>query len=165
MARFWRSERSQNSGRIRPSPVPQPAIGVVILEPCQGASGGTENHPAPNDPKLGQLPRARQGLVRVPESNTKYGGKSGKTGGLGRSLLVQVSVSPQGFPREKNVPSWRFSGFRPLFTGQVFIAPEGLPWGDSRGDTEGPGRHARRPMARCPDKRHGGGDSHRLILP
>src|SRR6202047_2155471 len=31
--------------------------------------------------KLGRLHRARQGLVRVPESNTKYGGKRGKTGG------------------------------------------------------------------------------------
>jgi len=51
-------------------------------EPCQGASSGTKNHPAPNDPKLGRLHRARQGLVRVPESNTKYGGKLGKIGVL-----------------------------------------------------------------------------------
>ena len=92
-----------------------------------GATGGTQIHSRRTRPKLGRLHRARQGLVRVPESNTKYGGKSGKTGASGASCRAQVSVSPQGFPREKIVGSRRDSTFRPLFTGQVFIAPEGLP--------------------------------------
>ncbi|HYV31104.1 MAG TPA: hypothetical protein VEO53_08390 [Candidatus Binatia bacterium] len=59
-----------------------PAIGVVILNPVRERPAGPKNNPAPNDPKLGRLHRARQGLVRVPESNTKYGGKLGKTGVL-----------------------------------------------------------------------------------
>ena len=49
-----------------------------------GAFGGTKNQPAPNDPKLEQLRSTRQALVRVPESNTKYGGKSGITGAMPR---------------------------------------------------------------------------------
>ena len=57
--------------------IPTTASGTPLF---QGTSGGTENYPAPNDPKLGRLQRARQGLVRVPESNTKYGGKLEKQG-------------------------------------------------------------------------------------
>jgi hypothetical protein len=89
--------------------------------------GGTENHPAPNDPKLGRLRCARQGLVRVPESNTKYGGKQGNQGGRARLDWGQVSVSPQGFPREKICLGAVNSSFRPLFTGQLFIAAYGRP--------------------------------------
>src|SRR6266851_5064383 len=44
------------------------------------ATGGTQTHSRRTGSKLGRLHRARQGLVRVPESNTKYGGKRGKTG-------------------------------------------------------------------------------------
>src|ERR1700730_10626411 len=46
-----------------------------------GVTGGTQTHSRRTGRKLGQLPCARQGLVRVPESNTKYGGKRRKTGG------------------------------------------------------------------------------------
>ena len=45
-----------------------------------GATGGTQTHSRRTGSKLRQLRYARQGLVRVPESNTKYGGKRGKTG-------------------------------------------------------------------------------------
>ena len=44
----------------------------------------------------------------------------------------QVSVSPQGFPREKNVLGGAGLSFLPLFTGQLFIVAEGLRGGDSR---------------------------------
>ena len=47
----------------------------------QGATGATQTHPRRTGSKLGRLPRARQGLVPVPESNTKYGGQRGKTRG------------------------------------------------------------------------------------
>lgn len=67
----------------------------------QGAISGTRTHSRRTGSKLGRLHCARQGLVRVSESNTKYGGKSGKTGGLPRRCCWQVSVSPQGFPRKK----------------------------------------------------------------
>ncbi len=116
-----------------------------------GATGGTQTHSRRTRPKLGRLHRARQGLVRVPESNTKYGGKSGKTGGPCRFLLAQVSVSPQGFPREKIVLTRPVPSFRPLFTGQVFIAGQGLPWGDSRGVTGRAGQACRLPDGSMPE--------------
>src|SRR5579859_4733883 len=99
----------------------------------QGATGGTQTHSRRTGGKLGRLQRARQGLVRVPESNTKYGGKAGKTGGHGRRCCRQVSVSPHGFPSEKNRLGDAPFGFVPLFTGKLFIVAEGLPRQDSRG--------------------------------
>ena len=49
-----------------------------------GATGGTQTHSRRTGRKLGQVRCARQGLVRVPESNTKYGGKAGITGAVPR---------------------------------------------------------------------------------
>ena len=66
-------------GKTRPSPAPQPATGVVILNPVRSVQRD-QKPPGTELPKLGRLHRARQGLVRVPESNTKYGGKGEKTG-------------------------------------------------------------------------------------
>src|SRR6202022_394001 len=109
--------------------------------------------------KLGQLPCARQGLVRVPESNTKYGGKGRKTGVSPRPVCCQVSVSPQGFPSEKNCLERANSGFAPAVHRQLFIAWEGLLRGDSREATGSPGWHARLPMAWGRDNRHGAPDS------
>ena len=56
----------------------------------------------------------------------------GSTGVVGAGLLCrQVSVSPQGFPSEKNCFARANFSFVPLFTGQLFILPEGLLWRDS----------------------------------
>jgi hypothetical protein len=96
-----------------------------------GATGGTQTHSRRTRSKLRQLRYARQGLVRVPESNTKYGGKRRKTGVASCPLCRQVSVSPQGFPSEKNCFHRANFGFVPLFTGQLFILPEGLLLRDS----------------------------------
>jgi hypothetical protein len=109
-----------------------------------GATGGTQTHSRRTGSKLRQLHCTRQGLVRVPESNTKYGGKDGKTGVASRLLCRQVSVSPQGFPSEKNCFKRANSGFIPLFTGQLFIALKGLPREDSREATETSGQACRR---------------------
>jgi hypothetical protein len=57
-----------------------------------GVTGGTQTHSRRTDRKLGQLRRARQELVRVPESNTKYGGNSGITG-IGAAPVVGASIS------------------------------------------------------------------------
>jgi len=75
-----------------------------------GANGGTQTHSRRTGWKLGRLSRARQGLVRVPESNTKYGGKPGKTGGEQRPLSVQLSVSPELFPSRKSLTQATLSG-------------------------------------------------------
>src|ERR1700722_9566296 len=50
-----------------------------------GSDRRDPNTLAPNRRKLGRLQRARQELVRVPESNTKYGGNGGKPGGIARA--------------------------------------------------------------------------------
>jgi hypothetical protein len=72
--------------------------------------GGTENHPAPNHPKLGQLRYARQGLVCVSESNTKYGGKGRKPRGEAAPRSIASISESSGIPkRKKFVPGcgWR----------------------------------------------------------
>ena len=79
---FYRPIPLRNSGRnsrfrrrTRPPPVPQPAGGVLVSEPIWERPAGPKTHSRRTGRKLGQTRRARQGLVRVPESNTKYGGK------------------------------------------------------------------------------------------
>src|SRR6266403_1463987 len=149
------SEVAPNSGQTNPSPVASTGGRSGQSGTLLGATGGTQTHSRRTGSKLGQLPCARQGLVRVPESNTKYGGKAGKEGVALRRLCRQVSVSPQGFPSEKNCLHRAGFGFVPLFTGQLFIVPEGLLWRDSGRGYEGPGCHARRAMASGPKNRQG----------
>ena len=73
-----------SSGSTEPIPDPPPVAmrgkQTVILNPGRKRPAGPKNHPAPNNPKLGRLHRARQGLVRVTESNTKYGASREKHG-------------------------------------------------------------------------------------
>ena len=131
LARFWRF-RSRPEFRAN-----EPVTRCLDRRAkCQsgtlmGATGGTQTHSRRTRSKLRQLRYARQGLVRVPESNTKYGGKRRKTGVASGALCRQVSVSPQGFPSEKNCFARASFRFVPLFTGQLFILPEGLLWRDS----------------------------------
>jgi hypothetical protein len=133
-------------GRRALHPLPQPADGVVILEPFWERPAGTQTHSRRTVLKLGQLRDARQGLVRVPESNTKYGGKRRKTGVSPRLLLGQVSVSPQGFPSEKNCFGRAVSGCARCSQDRYFLRP----W-DCALETHvrlriKPGRYPRRPV-------------------
>src|ERR1022692_1357624 len=66
-----------------------------------GATGGTQTHARRTGRKLRQVHRARQGLVRVPESNTKYGGKRGKTGGWPTLLMVPSISESSEIPKQK----------------------------------------------------------------
>ena len=147
-----------NLGQESPAPQPRPAGGVVIPGTHLGATGGTQTHARRTGRKLRQLCCARQALVRVPESNTKYGGIRGKTGGrLAPSVKPSISES-SGNPKRKKL--FRRPGFRlrPLFTGQLFIVPTGLPSRDSREATGGwPGWHARSSMASGRDNPQGAG--------
>jgi len=135
LARFLAPRTSPNSGQKSPSPVApiggRSGQSGTLLE----ATGGTQTHSRRTRSKLGQLRCARQALVRVPESNTKYGGNLGKTGGAPHPQCRQVSVSPQGFPSEKNCLQRADLSFAPLFTGQLFIPLQGLPRRDSRDAT------------------------------
>jgi hypothetical protein len=79
-----RPETLLNSGRKNPAPVASTGgrsghFGTLWERPA-----GTQTHSRRTGRKLGQLRYARQGLVRVSESNTKYGGKGGKTGAMPR---------------------------------------------------------------------------------
>ena len=56
------------------------------------ATGGTRIHSRRTGRRLGQTHCARQELVRVPESNTKYGGKRGKTG-VDAAPVIGPSIS------------------------------------------------------------------------
>ena len=66
----------------KPSPAAASADGMVILEPFWERPAGTQTHSRRTEAKLGHLRCVRQGLVRVSESNTKYGGKGRKTGAV-----------------------------------------------------------------------------------
>ncbi len=103
LARFWRPESPRNSGQTSPLPLPRPAGGVVVFGTHLGATGGTQTHSRRTGGKLGQLHCARQGLVRVPESNTKYGGKAGKTGAAWRPLLPASISESSGIPKRKKL--------------------------------------------------------------
>src|SRR3981189_2565623 len=92
---------SQNSGQKSPSPAASTGGRSGQSGTLQETTGGTQTHSRRTGSKLRQLPCARQGLVSAPESNGKYGGKEAKTGDALRPLRCQVSVSPQGFRREK----------------------------------------------------------------
>jgi hypothetical protein len=114
----------------------------------QGATGGTQTHSRRTGSKLGRLPRARQGLVRVPESNTKYGGKRGKPGVSRPLRSSQVSVSPQGFPREKIHVRGPRTGCARCSQGNYLLPPRGcsgethVKLRESSGQAC-PGRHGR----------------------
>jgi len=119
-----------------------------------GSDRRDPNTLAPNGIKLGRLRYARQGLVRVPESNTKYGGKPGKTGAPpSRCWGASISES-SGIPKRKNSA---FPGhFRPcpaVHRADIYygLCPCFRP-------TQRPAavRHAVLSMVWCREKRQGG---------
>ena len=86
------------------------------------APGELQNHSRRTGRTLRLSVCARQAVVRVPKSNTKYGGKWGKPRGSSRALDgCQVSVSPQGFGSGKSFARPSIFQLHPLFTGEVFI--------------------------------------------
>jgi hypothetical protein len=86
-----------------PHPRPQPADGVVISEPFWDDRRGPKTHSRRTGIKLGQVRYARQGLVRVPLSNTKYGGKRGITG-VGAAPVMGTSISESSeIPKPKKL--------------------------------------------------------------
>ena len=98
--RFWRSRALQIWAK---KPVPAASTGRRSGHSgtLQETTGGTQTHSRRTVLKLGRLHRARQAIVRVPESNTKYGAKYRKPEAPSPLESGQLSVSPQGFPRKK----------------------------------------------------------------
>ena len=98
------TRRPLNSGQTSPSSAASTGWRSGCSGTHLGATGGTQNTLAPNRNKARQLRCTRQGLVRVPLSNTKYGGNDGKTGG-DRTPVMEASISESsGIPKRKNLP-------------------------------------------------------------
>jgi len=64
---------------------------------------------------------ARQGLVRVSESNTKYGGKRGITGVRAAPVIEPTIGESSGIPKPKFRPDCGSRVCAPLFTGELSI--------------------------------------------
>jgi len=91
-------------GRHALPPLPQPGGGVISSGALLGATGGTQTHSRRTGSKLGRLRYARQGLVRVPESNTKYGGLGGITGVCAAPVMAPSISESTRIPKRKNYP-------------------------------------------------------------
>lgn len=122
-----------------------------------GATGGTQTHSRRTGWKLGHVRYARQGLVRVPESNTKYGGWWGITGGGAAPVIEPTIGESSGIPKPKKFVRPVDRRFAPLFTGQLFIGGGGLNFRDSRKATgKLRSRHVRAVMAGRQNRGQGG---------
>ena len=113
----------------------------------QGATGGTQTHSRRTGVRLGRLQRARQGLVRVPESNTKYGGKVGRTGGPWAPLLGPSISESSEIPKRKKSGKADRSQLHPLFTGGCWLRPDACLNTTQRRAALSPVSHALPPMA------------------
>ena len=140
------SVKSANRACCRPVRRPKslPFAGRQALIRCLWLAGGVEdlrdplgecrrdaNSLAPNGPKARTLRCARQELVRVPESNTKYGGLRGITG-VCAAPVVEASISESSeIPNRKNLHPVVMRDLHPavhragIFLGKG-IASEGL---------------------------------------
>lgn len=96
-------ESPSKSGQKSPVPAASTGRRSGHSGTLQETTGGTQTHSRRTLSKLGRLHRARQAIVRVPESNTKYGAKYGKPEAPSPLQCRQLSVSPEGFPRKKVV--------------------------------------------------------------
>lgn len=104
----------------KPSPATDPAGGVVILEPFWERPAGTQTHSRRTEERLGRLRYARQGLVRVSESNTKYGGKRRKTG-VSAAPVIDPSISEsKRIPKQKKCSGRVDFRFAPCSQGNFF---------------------------------------------
>lgn len=100
---FWRPKNPLSEGRQALIPLPSSGLAECSCADPLGECRRDANTLAPNGPKARTLRCARQELVRVPESNTKYGGLRGITGAK-PSPVVEPSISESsGIPNRKNL--------------------------------------------------------------
>jgi hypothetical protein len=112
-ARFWCPGGPRIQGRQALHPRPRPASGVVNSEPFWERPAGTQTHSRRTGGKLGQVRDARQALVRVPESNTKYGGHGGKPRGLATPWMGASISESSGIPKRKKIEREPSTGVTP----------------------------------------------------
>jgi hypothetical protein len=99
---FLTPRKSPNSGQESPAPVASTGGRSGHFRNPLEATGGTQTHSRRTGSKLGRLHRARQGLVRVPESSTKYGGKRGKPRGQASPWMLPSISESSEIPKRKN---------------------------------------------------------------
>jgi hypothetical protein len=121
---FERPGSRQIKGRQALLPLPWPAGRSGHLRDPLGSDRRDANTLAPNGPKARTLRCARQELVRVPESNTKYGGKTGITG-VGTAPVVEASISESSeIPNRKNLCLVMPGRLRPaVHRAGIFLVP------------------------------------------
>jgi len=88
-------------GQTIPRPLPLQADGLAVLKPFWELPAGKRNTSAPNSERLGHLRCARQELVRLSESNTKYGGKLGTTGAYAAPVMGPSIGESKRIPKLK----------------------------------------------------------------
>jgi hypothetical protein len=123
---FWRPEIRFEKGRQALPPLPLSGVAECRLADPLGECRRDANTLAPNGPKARTLRCARQELVRVPESNTKYGGLRGITGGK-PVPVVEASISESsGIPNQKNFhPVWMPALHPAVHRAGIFL-PDGV---------------------------------------
>src|SRR5947208_4961506 len=100
---FWRPKSPLSRADKPSSRCLRLAWRSAVLRDPLGECRRDANSLAPNGSKARTLRCARQELVRVPESNTKYGGLRGLTGGK-PAPVVEPSISESsGIPNRKNL--------------------------------------------------------------
>ena len=95
---FWRPKSPLPAGRQALLPLPSSGLAECSFADPLGECRRDANSLAPNGPKARTLQSARQELVRVPESNTKYGGLRGITGGKPAPVLEASISESSGIP-------------------------------------------------------------------
>jgi hypothetical protein len=113
----------RRKGRQTLHPQPNPAAEWSFWNPFGSDRRGTQTHSRRTERKLGRLRYARQGLVRLSESNTKYGGQNGKTG-VSTAPVIGPSISESTRIRKgkKCRPPCGFWLRPDLHRGSIFLA-------------------------------------------
>src|SRR4051812_23716034 len=114
------------SGQADPIPVAAYVRTERLFWNPFGTTGGTPTHSRRTGLKLEQLVGARQALVRVPESNTKYGGNPGKPEGRATpSVPPSIGESSQIRQAKKLFARGHFS-LRPAVHSRTIYCRRGL---------------------------------------
>ena len=119
---------SESAFRGQTSPLPLPLAGWRSgdLRDPLGECRRDANSLAPNGPKARTLRCARQELVRVPESNTKYGGLRGITGGKPTPVGEPSIGESSGIPNRKNLQGVMVPALHPAVHRAGIFLPRGI---------------------------------------
>ena len=102
-------------------PLPQRPTEWSFWNPFGSDRRGPKHTRAEQKKRLGRLRYTRQGLVRVSESNTKYGGKRRKTG-VSAAPVIDPSISEsKRIPKQKKCSGRVDFRFAPCSQGNFFF--------------------------------------------